>query len=249
MIFNSQATLSAEPQTPPTLQSLSGFFCFVIGSQSDADYGGPGNGGLYAGARRGTLGAPPVNAPATALCPWDFGAPVGDVDTGRITYIGGGGWGAPDAHHVQLYAAPPPYDEATDTGELTFAVSHQGGVIGRVAQLRGSVRLMSELSVSLGASVNNFSPAGLAGANTMRLTPTAAAVSITGLAGGTSGRIMVVQNMSAALTLTLTHEDALSLAANRFVCPGAVALVIPVSGNTLLRYDGPTSRWRPLWVT
>jgi hypothetical protein len=44
-------------------------------------------------------------------------------------------------------------------------------------------------------------------------------------------------------TVTFTHQDPLSLAANRFICPGGVGLAIPPGGGVILSYSHILSRW------
>ena len=93
---------------------------------------------------------------------------------------------------------------------------------------------------------NNYAPANVDGAEQIRQATSAPAV-VTGIAVSAAargeGRSLIVTNISAN-TLTLNHEDAASLAANRFSLPGAVALVIPANGSASLRYDSASSRWR-----
>ncbi len=120
----------------PRFQSSSPFLCLVLGDQTDSDYSGIGNGAMYAGARRGTPGSPPVNAPYVGMSQWDYGAPyAGVLDTGRTIYYGGGGWLAPDAHNHQFYTAPGPYTETTDTGVVCLHLGHAGAAVGPFASV------------------------------------------------------------------------------------------------------------------
>src|SRR5690606_30550103 len=50
---------------------------------------------------------------------------------------------------------------------------------------------------ALGASQNNYAPAGLSGAQVIRQDVSASGVSITGLAGGAPGRLLTIINISA----------------------------------------------------
>lgn len=88
-------------------------------------------------------------------------------------------------------------------------------------------------------------------ANNYRVDPSSGAATVTGLATvASSGRIAIITNVStvAANTLTLTNEDALSTAVNRFVLPAASPLVIRAGGSLTLKYDGTSARWRPIDV-
>lgn len=94
----------------------------------------------------------------------------------------------------------------------------------------------------IGADQNDYAPSGLAGANVLRLS-TDASRSLSGLAGGTAGRIVVIQNIGGN-ALLLRNENAASSAANRF----ALFADITLGANqcALLQYDAGASRWRAL---
>ena len=73
---------------------------------------------------------------------------------------------------------------------------------------------------------------------------TAGAVIWTGIAGGADGRVLLVTTTDAAGTLTINHEDAASLEANRCTFAGAANLLINPGVMALLIYDATTARWR-----
>lgn len=89
---------------------------------------------------------------------------------------------------------------------------------------------------------NNYNPAGLSGAFTVRLDANAAR-NITGLAGGEPGRVIELRNVS-AFPITLVNESGSSSAANRFAL-GANAPLQP-NRSALLIYDGTLNRWRSI---
>ena len=93
---------------------------------------------------------------------------------------------------------------------------------------------------SLAVSQNDYNPTNLAAASLVRQA-TSADVTITGLAGGANGRIIVLTNISANI-ITLTNEDALSTAANRFLFGDFIRLF--PEDSVILQYDGTSSRWR-----
>lgn len=98
---------------------------------------------------------------------------------------------------------------------------------------------------ALTGDVTNYSPSGLSASGALRVDPGAAGRVINSLATGSSGRYLLVMNISATQTLTLLHDDgATGTAANRFLCPDNASVVIPVNGSRLLWYDGTSSRWR-----
>lgn len=92
------------------------------------------------------------------------------------------------------------------------------------------------------ANQNDYNPASLATASTLRLTSDASR-NVTGLAGGADGRLMLVHNVGAQ-NIVLTDDDGASTAANRFALLGNITLLPDTS--VLLQYDSTSSRWRPL---
>jgi hypothetical protein len=98
---------------------------------------------------------------------------------------------------------------------------------------------------ALNGTVNDYAPAGINTACTLRQALTGASV-ITGIVPiGGSGRQIMIVNLDAVLTLTINHEDAGSSAANRFSLPGAANIAIGPLGTKSFRYDATSSRWRP----
>lgn len=90
------------------------------------------------------------------------------------------------------------------------------------------------------AATNNYDPTGLSTATTLRLT-TDATRTITGLAGGADGRILVLHNVG-AFNLILSDEDASSTAGNRFAL--SANLTLTPDQSAVLHYDATSSRWR-----
>lgn len=72
-----------------------------------------------------------------------------------------------------------------------------------------------------------------------------ASATLRGIAGGATGRVVVIWNANGFQTLTLSHEDAGdATAGNRISCPGAVSLVLAKLQAAILAYDTTSSRWR-----
>jgi hypothetical protein len=92
----------------------------------------------------------------------------------------------------------------------------------------------------LAADADDYAPTGAAAATVLRLSADAAH-DITGLAGGSDGRILYLHNVGAE-TITLKAEDASSAAANRF----AISADFELEANAvaLLQYDDTSDRWR-----
>ncbi len=89
---------------------------------------------------------------------------------------------------------------------------------------------------------NNYNPTGLSTASTLRLN-TDASRNITGLAGGSDGRILTLHNVG-SFNWTLIDESASSTVGNRFALTSN--LTIPPDTSITLQYDGTSFRWRLL---
>jgi hypothetical protein len=97
---------------------------------------------------------------------------------------------------------------------------------------------------ALASNTNNWNPAGLATANVIRFS-CSPAITITGLtAPAADGQVIVLDNVGATNTCTLTAQDTNSTAANRFAFDRPIAIR---PGRTLtIKYDLTTARW-VLW--
>lgn len=91
----------------------------------------------------------------------------------------------------------------------------------------------------------DYAPTGLSTCNTIRQDMSAAGV-VSGLIAQANGRRIRLFNISgtALNTLTLTHNDGASAAANRFLLPANSSLIIPCNSGVDLAYDGTSSCWR-----
>ncbi len=88
---------------------------------------------------------------------------------------------------------------------------------------------------------NDYNPTGLTNCSVLRISASSP-VTITGLAGGVDGRRLTLINTN-VIPITITSEDLLSVADNRFALGGVNARL--VSGAVLgIVYDGTISRWR-----
>ena len=108
----------------------------------------------------------------------------------------------------------------------------------------GAFSLTGELSpASIGANQNDYSPAGLSNSSLLRLTASTPGYNITGLSGGTAGRVAIIHNVG-AFPLTLKDEDAGSAASNRFALTADMS--IATDSVAFLQYDATSSRWRAI---
>lgn len=94
------------------------------------------------------------------------------------------------------------------------------------------------------ASQNDYNPTGLSTASVVRLS-TDAARNLTGLAGGSDGRVVALVNIG-AFPLVLNNEDAASTAANRFAF--GTTYVLGPNRVIVLIYDSTSARWRILCI-
>lgn len=143
-------------------------------------------------------------------------------------------------------------DPAAALGTSDFFALVQGGATFRatIAQVAAAVLASPVITQSLqlsgaitpaafAATQNDYAPVGLSAAAVARLTATGAQ-SITGIAGGAAGRVLILQNVGAA-AISLLNANTGSTAANRFafsydrtIEPGRVLVLI---------YDATQSRW------
>lgn len=115
----------------------------------------------------------------------------------------------------------------------------------------GSVTLSGVISPAALAgpgTVNDYSPAGLSTAAVMRLDAGGANRTVTGIAApAADGAVLVVENVGASGSITLSNADAGSSAANRFQMDSNMTLA--PDGAVTLRYDMTSSRWRTIGRT
>lgn len=95
------------------------------------------------------------------------------------------------------------------------------------------------------ANRNDYAPDGFAAASALRLSSDASRT-ITGLAGGSEGRTIVVHNVGSN-NIVIANQDSSSDAANRFLLGSNVTLGADAALS--LRYDATTQRWRALSPT
>lgn len=111
-------------------------------------------------------------------------------------------------------------------------------------RLTGSAEIQAVSPAALAAGgVNDY--AGADGASFARLTGGAGGSSITGIANGVDGRLLVLLNVGAD-NVTLTHQDAASAAANRIITGTGLSVTMTTDDIVILIYDATTARWRQL---
>lgn len=115
-----------------------------------------------------------------------------------------------------------------------------------IDQMSGSLTLPRGLALSgvvspatITVDQDDYDPAGLSACSVLQLAADAARA-ISGLAGGTEGRVLIVLNVGSG-TVTLRDDSVSSAAANRFAFGGDI--VLGPRHAALLRYDGTAARW------
>lgn len=91
---------------------------------------------------------------------------------------------------------------------------------------------------------NNYNPTGLSTANVLRLTSDTTRT-ITGMVPPAQNAVLMVFNFGSS-TITLSHENASSTAANRFTFAGGSDVALTRTGGIMLYYDQGSSRWMGL---
>ena len=109
-------------------------------------------------------------------------------------------------------------------------------------KVEGAFILSGVLVVTPSANQNDYSPTNLATCSCLCINASAS-IKLTGLATGTEGRRLTVQNTSTDYLLWLESENTASTAANRFRLPKSFpAFLMPGDSITLI-YDATLSRW------
>ena len=106
------------------------------------------------------------------------------------------------------------------------------------------------LDLEISGNVDDYNPTNLQTAQIIRLVTDGTDYNITGITApdGTyriNGKLLVISNADAAQNITLTDEDAASVAANRFSLGGSNLILGPGEAVTLW-YDTASGRWRLL---
>lgn len=124
-------------------------------------------------------------------------------------------------------------------GALLLGIDGSKTVVGNSAYFRGDL-----VPSALSGNTDDYNPAGLDTASTLRISASAA-YNLTGIQGGADGRILYVYNIG-EYTITLKNNTT-STSAYRFLITGDVSLR-PGDGITL-QYDATASKWRSPGMT
>lgn len=133
-------------------------------------------------------------------------------------------------------------------GNQVIIVSQFQASFGEGLQNQGGLSQTSSLSpTAITGTQNDYTPTSWNGARFgVRQDLTGNAI-LTGLAATSTGHLALLTNINTgAFTLTLNHQDAGSIAANRFFCPNKVSFVLAPGEAVWLQYDGTSACWRVL---
>jgi len=147
------------------------------------------------------------------------------------------------------FSAPANLDqELLEVGVVTVKDATNGAIRflpGRTLRRKLSAAALQGTTLSpstIGADQNDYSPAGLAGAQLLRLA-SSGAYNLTGLAASFDRRVLFVHN-AGSNAIVFKDESSASAAANRFALTADLSLA--PDQFTLLQYDATSQRWRAL---
>ncbi|RMH69126.1 MAG: hypothetical protein D6685_01525 [Bacteroidetes bacterium] len=196
----------------------------ICGSGTGTNASG-GSVDIRAGAGTGTQAGGGVSLAAGANA-------SGTGSPGNVTIAAGNGNATQAGGYVQLTAG----DSAT--AGMAGTIRLNSGVSGRV------------ISDTLTADVDDYSPAGIDRATMVRIDGGASVRTITGIARVAYTELadarLLIANVGTFKGLKLTHEDASSVAENRFALPDGLPYTINPGATVELRYDSVSQRWRVL---
>lgn len=112
------------------------------------------------------------------------------------------------------------------------------------AQFVATVIAGEQMAATLGSgSTNDYNPTGFGPTiNRLDIDPNAGNSTLTGLQAYTDNQIVIIRNTDAVNSLTLSNQDAGSLAANRFAGPDSITLT-PGGSIWVVYYAGTVNNW------
>ena len=114
--------------------------------------------------------------------------------------------------------------------------------VGRALRVNGELRLDSRDMTLSGGATDDDVDIGIT--IVQRLDPNGTS-NISGFAGGTADRVILVCNITGA-GVGILSDNVGSVAANRILGPGNANFTLDSRDNVLFWYDGATSRWRTI---
>ena len=132
---------------------------------------------------------------------------------------------------------------ATDTN--TWFPTPPTGVPVTVTDLEATeqVRFSGNISISVTGTIDNWTPAGIIDTFQINMT-TSTNATITGIAGGTDGRILLLITTTGGITLS--HNNSNSSSTNRIQISGGRDLILNRGDSVILRWEDTTDTWRTI---
>jgi len=141
--------------------------------------------------------------------------------------------------HLSGDPALPPLPRQPDVTDFTTGVL-------ATQRIKIFPRLVPPVLADSPPPISNWNPAGIHSCSYVVLqTSSPNGAQLTGIDGGFDGDYLFLVNYGPG-SITFTHDDAGSLAANRFYLSGGTAQTIPLYGHISFRYDG--TGLNPRWV-
>lgn len=132
---------------------------------------------------------------------------------------------------------------ATDTN--TWFPTPPSGVPVTVTDLTATeqVRFSGNISISVTGTIDNWAPTGLVDTFQINMT-TSTSATITGIAGGVDGRLLLL--ISTTGGITLSHNNSNSSSTNRIQVSGGRDLILNRGDSVILRWEDTTDTWRTI---
>lgn len=140
--------------------------------------------------------------------------------------------------------------EIPPNGIIVLIYDLQGGGVLNQARWRAltTVGMFSKLTLykavtdtALAATVNDYNPTGFSYTTRLRLAPSGGSTNLTGMQAQEDGAIRTITAYGPGLTLV--HQSASSLLANRFFLPGSANIALETGGSVTLVYDATFGAW------
>ena len=155
-----------------------------------------------------------------------------NTDSGAFLYVGN------STVNATVNSTAIDWDADAQLVHTTGKLAVTGGTldVGEAFQLSGDLT-----PAQITSNQNDYAPAGHETVAVFRL-DTDASRTVTGLAGGVDGRLVVIHNIGGS-DLVMTDQDVLSTAGNRFALSNT-NVTLPSDQSSMLQYDSTSSRWR-----
>jgi hypothetical protein len=136
--------------------------------------------------------------------------------------------------HKPPYSSPNPEQHREQTARYVRECLHKSGITAA-----NVLALEPFTPAQLTTSANDYDPGPFTILRISASTP----VNITGVVGGFRGRVLLFFNVGSN-NITLTNQDASSVAENRIITKTGGGVSIGANGQAAMWYDDVSQRWR-----